>query len=66
MTIPHTRDVFNYTLKGIGEEPCAKDHIVLECRAREIYTKSIDLYNPSKRQIKYVVVSDIENFRGLP
>ena len=35
MKNPKTHDVFNYTLKGIGEEPCAKEHIVLNCRARE-------------------------------
>ena len=23
LSIPNTRDVFNYHLKGIGEEPCA-------------------------------------------
>jgi hypothetical protein len=34
LTIPNTRDVFNYHLKGTGEEPCAKEHLILECRAR--------------------------------
>ena len=35
MKIKETNDVFDYTLKGYGEEPLARDHIILFCRARK-------------------------------
>jgi len=28
-----TNEVYEYDLKGIGEEPLAEDHIVLTCQA---------------------------------
>ena len=30
-----TKEEYEYELKGIGEEPLAEDHIVLNCKARE-------------------------------
>ena len=66
LTIPNTRDVFNYHLKGTGEEPCAKEHLILECRARQVCNRMLKIQNNTKRPIKYAVISDIENFSGKP
>lgn len=34
LTNPLTNDLFEYSIKGFGEEPLAEDHIVLNCLAR--------------------------------
>ena len=34
ITNPLTNDVFEYDLKGIGEEPLSEAHITLQCKAR--------------------------------
>lgn len=31
MTNPATNDVFEYELKGLGEEPLAIDHLIINC-----------------------------------
>ncbi len=35
MTNQATSDVFEYELVGYGEEPLAKDHIIVNCIARK-------------------------------
>ena len=35
MTNAITNDIFEYELIGIGEEPLAKDHIIVNCVARK-------------------------------
>jgi hypothetical protein len=35
MTNQMTSDVFEYELNGVGEEPLAKDHIIINCIARK-------------------------------
>jgi len=57
-----TQDLFEYDLIGVGEEPLAKDHIILNCIARKPITREIEIENFNKEQpISYKVESDLMN-----
>lgn len=44
-----TNEVYEYDLKGIGEEPLAEDHIVLNCKAREKTTHFFEIKNQTEK-----------------
>lgn len=67
LTNSYTNDVFNYELIGFGDEPLAKDHIVLDCIAKIPTNKTIELINPYKdKPITYIVETDLMNPDGPP
>jgi hypothetical protein len=47
----NTGEVYEYELKGTGEEPLAEDHIVLNCKARETTKHYFEIKNPSDKVI---------------
>ena len=61
-----TNDVFEYEITGIGEEPLAKDHIILNCVARKSTKKEFTVENPYKdKSVTYRVETDLVNAEGL-
>jgi len=57
--------VFEYELIGKGEEPLAKEHIVINCIARKSTTKLIEVKNPYKdKEVTYKVETDLINPGG--
>lgn len=63
----YTNDLMEFELVGIGEEPLAKDHIILNCVARKATTHIIEVVNPYKdKQISYKVETDLINPEGPP
>ena len=64
LKILQTNDIFNYMLKGVGEEPLACAHKIIECSARKICRDSIMVENTSNKDILYHVQSDIPQFFG--
>jgi hypothetical protein len=60
-----TNEIYEYDLKGIGEEPLAEDHIVLTCKAREMTTHNFDIKNTtSEKPQVYRVETDLNNVTG--
>lgn len=59
-----TNEVYEYELKGFGEEPLAEDHIILNCKARETTTKIFEIKNPTEKPIQYTVWTDLQNAVG--
>ena len=59
-----TKEEYEYELKGVGEEPLAEDHIVLNCKARETTHHSFDIRNPSDKPQTYTVWTDLQNAVG--
>lgn len=45
----NTGEVYEYELKGAGEEPLAEDHIVLNCKARETTKHFFEIKNPTDK-----------------
>lgn len=45
----NTGEVYEYELKGIGEEPLAEDHIVLNCKARETSKHFFEIKNATDK-----------------
>jgi hypothetical protein len=60
----NTGEVYEYELKGIGEEPLAEDHIVLNCKARETTKYYFEIKNPSDKAQNYTVWTDLQNAVG--
>jgi hypothetical protein len=60
-----TKEESEYELKGVGEEPLAEDHIVLNCQAREKTTYVFDVKNFSDKQSKITVWTDLQNAEGV-
>ena len=56
---PATNDVFEYELKGYGEEPVAEEHIILNCQARKLSKREIEIKNTSDKAITYTVDTDL-------
>jgi hypothetical protein len=44
-----TKEEYEYELKGIGEEPLAEDHIVLNCKARETTHHQFEVKNQTDK-----------------
>lgn len=59
-----TGEIYEYELKGIGEEPLAEDHYVLNCKAREKKTQVFKINNPSDKPMDYTVYTDLQNAEG--
>lgn len=59
-----TKEEYEYELKGIGEEPLAEDHIILNCKAREKNTHLFNIENKSDKPINYTVWTDLQNAVG--
>ena len=63
----YTNDLMEFDLIGLGEEPLAKDHIILNCVARKPTTHIIEMPNPFKdKPITYKVETDLINPEGPP
>ena len=60
-----TNEIYEYDLKGIGEEPLAEDHIILSCKAREETVKTFEIKNTSEKAKKYRVETDLNNVTGV-
>jgi hypothetical protein len=54
-----TKEEYEYELKGIGEEPLAEDHIVLNCKARETTHHSFEIKNTTDKNQTYTVWTDL-------
>jgi hypothetical protein len=59
-----TNEIYEYDLKGIGEEPLAEDHIILNCQARETTLHSFEIKNASEKVQNYRVETDLNNVTG--
>ena len=59
-----TNEVYEYDLKGIGEEPLAEDHIVLNCQARQTTVHSFEIKNLFEKAVTYRVETDLNNVTG--
>ena len=59
-----TNEIYEYDLKGIGEEPLAEDHIVLNCQARQTTVHSFEIKNTSDKSQNYRVETDLNNVTG--
>ena len=60
-----TNDNFEYDLRGIGEEPLAEDHLVINCRARETTVREITITNPNfEKGVTYNVETDLIGASG--
>ena len=58
--------MFEYDLVGVGEEPLAKDHIILNCIARHPTTYKVQIQNPLGEEMKLKVETDLMNPEGPP
>lgn len=63
---PLTNDLFEYDLKGIGEEPLSEGHITLSCLARQTTRHNIVLHNHTDQPITYSIETDLMNASGEP
>jgi hypothetical protein len=59
-----TKEEYEYELKGIGEEPLAEDHIVLNCKARETTNHPFKITNTYDKPLTYTVWTDLQNAVG--
>lgn len=46
-------------MKGYGEEPVAEEHIILNCQARKLTKREIELKNNTEKPIVYNVETDL-------
>ena len=61
-----TNEVFEYDLIGIGEEPLAKDHIILNCIARHPTIHKVAIHNGLEKEMQLKVETDLMNPEGPP
>lgn len=67
LTNNQTNEVFEYELIGAGDEPLAKDNIIMDCIAKNTTSKTIEVVNPYKdRAVTYVVETTLINPDGPP
>jgi len=59
-----TGEIYEYELKGIGEEPLAEDHIVLHCEAKKPTQHVFPIYNNQDKVVEYTVMTDLLNAVG--
>jgi len=58
-------DTYQYKLQGVGEEPVAEDHIVIDCKARWRTKQAISVRNVLKgKAITYRVECDMQGVSG--
>ena len=59
-----TNQVYEYDLKGIGEEPLATDHVILKCKVK-IPTKYLfEVKNTTDKTQVYRIETDLQNVSG--
>ena len=61
---PTTNDTFEYALKGIGEEPLAENHLMVNCDVREEKTILIDVRNYEEKMMNYKVYFELPYATG--
>ena len=62
MTNPLTLDYFEYQIIGHGEQPIAEEHIEIQCKAKEIGKKIIQVKNPyQEKSVNYRIQTDLLN-----
>lgn len=61
---PNTNDTFEYHLKGIGEDPLAEDHLLINCQVREEATLNIDVRNYAEKMMAYKVYYEMPYAHG--
>jgi hypothetical protein len=54
-----TGEVYEYELKGFGEEPLAEDHIVLNCKAKDTTKRMFKIPNLTDKVVDYNVMTDL-------
>ena len=59
-----TNETYEYDLKGVGEEPLAEDHIVLNCQARQTTVHNFEIKNLFEKAVFYRVETDLNNVTG--
>lgn len=59
-----TKEEYEYELKGIGEEPLAEDHVVLNCECRTTTKHQFAIKNDDNKVKKYTVWTDLQNAVG--
>ena len=60
-----TNDYFEYDVVGIGEEPLAIEHFVINCVAKKTTVTYIDIKNPYfDKNIDYEIETDLINVEG--
>jgi hypothetical protein len=59
-----TKEEYEYELQGIGEEPLAEDHIVLNCKAKETTHHKFEIKNNTDKNQTYTVWTDLQNGVG--
>ena len=64
LTNPRTDDRFVYDLRGVGEEPLAEKHLVLEASARSKATHKVAVNNPTNTDLYFTVECDLPTFAG--
>ena len=60
----NTGEIYEYELKGFGEEPLAEDHVVLNCKARETTKTFFEIKNSTDKPQTYTVWTDLQNAVG--
>ena len=59
-----TGQQYDFELRGIGEEPLAEGHVVLECVARKTKTYTFSIKNEGEKRMAYKVETDLYNASG--
>lgn len=59
LEVAATSEVYEFNLKGIGEEPRAEDHLVIECKVKDMNTLMIPVPNNTDGPVIYRVESDL-------
>ncbi|CAG9335550.1 unnamed protein product [Blepharisma stoltei] len=66
LDIPLTGDLYEFNLRGIGEEPNAEEHMTIDCKVKETYYQLIPIMNPNDFPVVYKVESDLVIASGDP
>ena len=61
---PFTAEQYEYEIKGIGEEPLAENHIILECKAKKPKEYKFEIKNITEKIVSYRVETDLNNASG--
>jgi len=58
--------MYEYELKGYGEQPLAEEHIILDCEANKLRQYELTIPNDTNREVVYTVWTDLQNPSGEP
>ncbi|CAE7861043.1 CFAP47, partial [Symbiodinium sp. KB8] len=56
--------VIQFNLTGVGREPLALEHVVVECQARERVEQQFTVHNKTDKRVTYTVQSDMPSVSG--